>query len=183
MATSAAPSRLVRRRMSYADYLALPESVRAEWVDGEVVVTPSPTYPHQQAARRVANLVEAALPELYVVEAVTVRLPHSRERIPDVSVLRTAPEEDHITEVPLVAVEVLSPGTRSEDTVRKSTEYLAAGVHQYWLVDPAESIVEVFENTAEGWAVLARLDRESPRASVEVGTHGRVDLDLAQVLG
>jgi Uma2 family endonuclease len=101
---------------------------------------------------------------------------------PDVSVLHEPPGQDQITEVPLVAVEVLSPGTRSEDTVRKSTEYLAAGIHQYWLVDPVESIVEVFQKTPQGWAVVARLDQDSPRASVEVGSHGRVDLDLAEVL-
>ena len=38
------------------------------------VVEPLPTITHQQAARRVANVIEQALPDLLVVEAVAVRL-------------------------------------------------------------------------------------------------------------
>jgi Uma2 family endonuclease len=169
-----------RQQMAYADYLALPEGVRAEWVDGEVLVTPSPGWEHQQACRRLANLLEAALPSLRVVEAVTVVLP-GRERIPDVSVVSGKPEGKRITEVPIITVEVLSPDNRSEDTVRKATEYLAAGVTQYWLADPANRVVDILGNVAGRWETIARLDKERAVVEVPVGSYGSVTVDLGRV--
>lgn len=169
--------------MAYDEYLALPDVIRAEWVDGETVMAPSPSYRHQQVSRRIANVLETALPGLFVVEAVTVLLPHARERIPDVVVVSTEPEGAHITEIPLIAVEVISASTRSEDTVRKSTEYLAAGVGQYWIADPEAPLVEVFEGTATGWKAFAQLDESLRRASVRVGSQGTVELDLGDLFG
>jgi Uma2 family endonuclease len=172
----------VRLRMSYDEYRALSPDLRAEWVDGEVVMTPSPSWRHQQAARRVANVLEAALPGLHVVEAVTVVLPGGRERIPDVTVVAALPTGEHVEEVPLIAVEVLSPSNRAEDTVRKSTEYLAAGVTQYWLIDPEERILDIFVRAEGGWAPLARLDPAAPTATVEVRGQGSVPLRLEELL-
>ena len=175
--------RLIRRPMSYGAYRRLPEQIRAEWVDGEVIVSPSPTFRHQQAARRLANLLEQALPALVVVEAVTVILtPKVRERIPDVVVVIEEPS-GFITETPVIAVEVTSPGNRSEDTVRKSTEYLAAGVGQYWLADPSERTLDVFENGPHGWIVLARVDDDTPEATVVVRGHGSVTVTLSGMFG
>lgn len=184
MPTAPSASRGLRRQpMAYDEYRALPELLRAEWVDGEAVMAPSPSYRHQQVSRRIANLLESALPGLFVVEAVTVLLPHGRERIPDVVVLDAEPEEAHVTATPLIAVEVLSASTRSEDTVRKSTEYLAAGIGQYWIVDPDAPTVEVFEGTATGWKALSRLDESRARDMVRVGSHGDVEIDLGHILG
>ena len=38
--------------------------------------------------------------------------------------------------VPLLVVEVLSPSTRSSDTVTKRDAYAHAGIPHYWIVDP-----------------------------------------------
>jgi Uma2 family endonuclease len=40
------------------------------------------------------------------------------------------------TGAPDLVIEVVSPGSVREDRVRKFTEYEAAGVREYWLVDP-----------------------------------------------
>jgi len=45
--------------------------------------------------------------------------------------------------VPDVVMEVLSPATRDNDLGPKRTQYLAAGVRELWLVDPAERAVTV----------------------------------------
>lgn len=173
---------LQRLRMSYDEYLALPEGMRAEWVDGEVVVTPPPSFQHQIASRRISRRLEASLPDLIVVDAVGVELPGSRVRIPDVVAVTRVPDGPCVTDAPVIALEVLSPSTRSEDLVRKSTEYLAAGVSQYWVVDPEDRSIVVYRSGSGGWEPHAHVDDRGPTTVVPVPPYGEVPLDLTEIL-
>ena len=82
----------------------------------------------------------------------------------------------------MLVVEVISPSTKSEDTVRKSTEYLAAGVGQYWIVDRDARELVVYENHGGEWAQVVVLDQSHPAATVQVGEWGEVALDLDLLL-
>src|SRR6266536_3781722 len=123
-----------------ADYLALPETrQRIELLDGSLLVTPAPSSDHQQLARRLANLLEAAAPaELEVVEAVNVRVAPSKLLIPDLLVTRrleaTAvyPAEDV-----LLVAEVVSPSTTTADRMIKPQLYAAAGIPWFLRVELA----------------------------------------------
>lgn len=53
--------------MALAEYHALGEDVRGEYVGGRLMMTPSPTRDHQTACRRLANLLDEAAPEGHVV--------------------------------------------------------------------------------------------------------------------
>ena len=46
------------------------------------------------------------------------------------------PHGKRVTEVPLLAVEVLSPSSRRRDVGDKLTAYRDAGVPSYWVIDP-----------------------------------------------
>ena len=50
-------------------------------------------------------------------------------------------------------MEILSPSTAYYDLKPKKAQYAGSGVKEYWIVDPAEKTVEVFENV-EGKMVL-----------------------------
>lgn len=78
-------------------------------------------------------------------------------------------------------VEVLSPSTRSEDTIRKSMEYAEGGVGQYWVVDPDLRAMDVWRNVEGEWELLARLDEEHRTAEVELAGVS-VPLDLRSIL-
>ena len=54
-----------------------------------------------------------------------------------------------LTTVPDVVVEVLSPATRENDLGPKREQYLAAGVRELWLVDPAERQVLIVDSVQE----------------------------------
>jgi Uma2 family endonuclease len=46
---------------------------------------------------------------------------------------------------PNLTVEILSPSNRGRDRVRKLAWYREYGVQEYWIADPAEFTVEVFD--------------------------------------
>lgn len=171
------------RRASYAQYLDLPDDLRANYVNGEVLMDPPPSYAHQRICQRLRDLLVATVPRDLIAVAVGWQLsddpPHVR--IPDVAVLASEPAGSLITEPPLVAVEVLSTN-RTDDLVRKSTEYLRAGVGQYWIIDPRDEVLDVLAGTPAGWESLVRLTRGAPTGSVAIAGFGVVQLSLGDLL-
>jgi Uma2 family endonuclease len=121
-----------------ADYHALPETrQRIELLDGSLLVTPAPSSDHQQIARRLANLLEAAAPdELEVVEAVNVRVGPSKLLIPDLLVTRRpGATAVYQPEDVLLVVEVVSPSTTTTDRMIKPQLYAAAGIPWFLRVE------------------------------------------------
>jgi Uma2 family endonuclease len=173
---------LQRVRMSWDDYLALPDKPRAEWVDGEVVVSPPVAFGHGDAVAGLVVVLRAALPSLLVVTEVGVRLPGNRVRAPDLTVTETRPSGRFVEAPPVLVVEVLAPSTRSEDTVRKPGEYAAGGVDQLWIVDPDHLTIDVYALCDGQWDPLLHLDEQHPAGEVVVGVHGTVDLRLAEII-
>ncbi|GAB2445509.1 hypothetical protein GCM10027062_27760 [Nocardioides hungaricus] len=173
---------LERVRMSYDEWWALPEYPRTEWVDGEVVVMGDPHPDHSMAQGNLIVALKLGLSDLKVYPVVAVRLPRNRVRVPDISVLSERPTTNPVELTPVLVVEVTSPSTRTEDTVRKSREYAWAGIGQYWLVDTDRRHLDVLALVEGEWEALLALDDDHPTGSVAVGEHGTVELDLAAVL-
>jgi Uma2 family endonuclease len=173
---------LLRVRMSWDDYLALPEQPRAEWVDGEAVIMNSPpVFDHGSATGRLIVLLVTHFPERHVVPEVYLRLPRNRVRLPDVMMTDTVPADGWVSRPPLMVAEVLSWSTRSEDTVRKSMEYAEGGVGQYWILDPALRALDVLRNVGGTWEPVLHLDDDHVEGSVELDGV-TVPLDLRQLL-
>lgn len=171
-----------RLRMSYAEWWEMPDHPKAEWVDGEVVVSPA-TAGHMDASFRLTALLRAALPDLFVILEVGLQLPGNRVRVPDVMALEREPESVLVEDMPVLVAEVLSPSTRNEDLIRKSQEYLTAGISQFWAVDPEARAIDVLVNDElRIWEPLALLTSQSPNANIEVGSYGTVALDLREIL-
>lgn len=174
---------LARTPMSFEEWLDLPEKPKAEWVDGVAVVSlMAPVYDHGFAQASLSATLRAALPELRIVSEVPVRTARTRVRLPDVMALERRPDGPIVEDAPVLAVEILSPSTRSEDTVRKSAEYAAAGIGQYWIVDPELRTLEVFANRDGRWETVLLLDETRPTGAVTVGEYGSVELDLTRIL-
>jgi Uma2 family endonuclease len=55
-------------------------------------------------------------------------------------------KENKIEGAPDLVVEVLSPSTAYYDLKHKKSIYEKQGVKEYWIVDPMEKSVEIFEN-------------------------------------
>lgn len=176
------PDRLLRIPMSYDEWLALPEGLRAEYVGGVAIVTPPPTQGHNRVCRRIANAIEAGLPELDIAEGPGLTSRVRDHRIPDVAVFETFEDVSITEQVPIIAVEILSRSTRAEDMIRKSAEYAADGIAQYWLVDRDQRTITILRNQDGMWEIELELDDDRPSGTVAVGEYGEVTLDVPALL-
>lgn len=132
-----------------ARWESLPEDgVRRELIAGEIVVSPSPTTPHQRMASNLFLALHSARPDQqWDVFAVPVDVFLGDDvLVPDVQVApRAAYQRDGIHVAPALVVEVRSPSTARRDEIIKREIYQRAGVPSYWLVDPDVPAVTVRE--------------------------------------
>jgi Uma2 family endonuclease len=132
------------------ELLALPDDgLRHELLDGEHVVTPAPRLTHQEVVEDLAWLLNGFVRaqsgfRLFSVAA-DIHLGARSLVQPDISVFKLAgrkPTSWTDLPVPLLVVEVLSPGTAGRDRGKKREIYQKAGVAEYWIVDIDSRLVE-----------------------------------------
>ena len=114
---------------------------RYELIDGVLVVTPSPSFPHQDVSGGLFMLLRQASPaDLVVLYApFDVALADDTVMQPDIVVARRSDlTHRDLPVAPLLAVEILSPSTRRFDLTLKRSRFEAAGVASYWVIDPIE---------------------------------------------
>ena len=135
---------VLKRRWSVADLEDLPDDGnRYEVIDGELLVTPSPSLRHQDAALELAVLLREYLARERVghvlVAPAEIVFSGSRAVQPDVLVapLVGGKRPESLQEVKrlLLAAEILSPSTARADRVTKRSLFRDEDVPEYWIVD------------------------------------------------
>ena len=136
---------LTRRRATVEEFWSLPESVLpVEYVDGEIIMAPTPTIPHQRLVRRISFALQSFIEEHGLGEIffspLDVVLPTGEVVQPDIFFLTTRQGESAVSEkrvyvVPPLAVEILSPGTAAHDMITKREIYEKNGAREYWIVN------------------------------------------------
>lgn len=120
------------------------ESTWAEWVGGRVIRTRELSSEHAEARMFAMHLLGGFVDEHdlgTVYPRVQVRFADQRSRRqPDMIVVATANADRvrqyHVEGPPDLICEVVADGSRTRDRVEKFAEYEAAGVPEYWLLDP-----------------------------------------------
>ena len=130
-----------------------PEGVRAEWVNGEVIVMSPANTRHVELTLWLARILGAVIEQddlgtLLAVES-DVRLAKVRSRrLPDllfVARSRSAIiKKTFIDGPPDLAIEIVSPDSESRDRREKYLEYEKSGVREYWIIDPMSETVEAY---------------------------------------
>ena len=134
-----------------ADYLALKTNRLVELSDGCLEILPMASILHQLIAQFLFKLLDAFISAnrsgLVLMAPLPVRLWPGTLRQPDVVYLRPERIRD-VRGQPDGAdlvMEVVSPGeeNRQRDLTTKRREYAAAGIAEYWIIDPEERQIVV----------------------------------------
>ena len=170
------------RRWTRDEVLALPEDgIRYELIDGELLVTPSPRKVHQDAVaalvREIDPFVRArGIGEMSISPA-DLELRPGEIYQPDLFVTALVdgkPARDWADlPIPLLVVEISSPGTARYDRVIKRPAFQAAGVAEFWIVDLDSRVVERWRPGDDRPEVLIDRLRWDP-----AGTSDGLEIDL-----
>lgn len=133
---------------------------RYELIDGVLIVSPAPGWPHQQGSGALfVQLWNACPAEFRVLSApFAVRTSVHNELQPDILVARYGDlTPKNLPVAPVLAVEVLSTSTALHDLNSKKAAYARMGTASYWVLDPEPpGALTVFELDPRGrYAELA----------------------------
>jgi Uma2 family endonuclease len=156
--------------VSFEEFLAwADEDARAEWVDGEIVLMSPSNLEHNELIDFINDLVKTyvrahQLGRVFFAE-ILMRLPtRPSGRVPDVLFVAAA-HADRLHETYLdgpadLVVEIVSPDSTERDRVDKFAEYEAAGIPEYWLVDPIREEATFYQRGADGRYHPGPVDRD-----------------------
>lgn len=141
------------------DYLSLPDDLRVELIDGVFYEMASPTVPHQTVLLEIAKQIDDCIdrhdaPCIVVIAPSDVELGNKGDTIvqPDVYVRCKKGRDEKRRKadaaappVPEFVIEVLSPSNQANDLWRKRELYKRHGVREYWIINPWDYAVSVFD--------------------------------------
>ena len=122
-----------------ADLALLPEDgLQYQLVDGMLLVSPAPSLDHHACQKRLFRMLDPHVPDDRLCWApVDYQPTEARSFQPDLMILHPEELGRDAARLPLVlALEVVSPSSRSVDLVLKRALYEQAGVAHYWVADP-----------------------------------------------
>lgn len=147
-------------KMTYEEFLACEEiGTHVEWVDGEVIFMGEISFRHQFIVAFLTALlqhyVESNHLGIVLCAPCQMRLrviPSGRQ--PDVMFIDKA-RLDLVTRSYFdgacdLAVEVISPWSRTRDRRDKFREYETAGVREYWIIDPQRDSADFYLHQDDG---------------------------------
>lgn len=148
---------------------------RYELIDGELLVTPAPTWDHQEAVmqllRQLADYVDREPVGRVVLSPADIELEPGTVLQPDVFVVPARDVRPHgswrdVREL-LLAIEILSPSSARYDRMVKRRFFQRMGVPEYWVVDPYSRVVERWHPEDERPALLDRRIEWHPAGAAE----------------
>lgn len=188
------PPQKKKKHYTYADYVTWPDDERWELINGvpyamfaapKTISSDSPQM-HQEMVgeihRQLANFLKGKPCKIFMAPF-DVRLNADNDDDivvqPDVLVVCDKNKLDGkcCNGAPDFVVEILSPSTAARDRVDKFQAYLAAGVREYWIVDPETKTIQVCVLQNSFYAVVIH----KPNQSLPVTVLEGCSIDMREV--
>lgn len=143
-----------KRLYTIDDIYALPDNHRAELIDGRIYDTAPPNTMHQRLVSEftitIGNHIRSKKGSCRVFPApfaVFLNKDNKNYVEPDISVIcdKSKIDDYGCSGAPDWVIEVISPSTERMDYGIKLFKYRSAGVREYWIVNPAKGIVNVYD--------------------------------------
>jgi len=181
------------KRYTYADYLTWLDDKRRELINGFIHLMSAPMRAHAHVSVELSTLIRTFIKKrkgkCHIYHApFDVRLPLNNETEnnkiynvvqPDICVIcdLSKLDEKGCIGAPDLIVEVLSPSTLKYDWNYKFNLYEAAGVREYWIVDPIAKAVNAFLLQPEGKYDLGTVYEYHQKAPVHIFKGLEIDLN------
>lgn len=173
-----------KKLYTVADIEALPDGERAELIDGEMFMMASPMLRHQKILMWLSATIwnyimkhGGSCEVLPAPFAVYIKDDEHNYVEPDISVIcdRNKLDEKGCHGAPDWVIEIVSPSSKDMDYERKQVLYQEAGVREYWVVDPIQRNVTVYN-----FGIMTMLERHSFSERVKVGIYEELVIDFQE---
>ena len=135
------------------DYWNLPEGQRTELIDGKLYAMAPPNRIHQELVMELSATIRQHIKDrrgdckVYPSPFAVNLTANDKVWVePDISVICDSSKLDDkgCHGAPDWVIEIISPGNKEMDYFKKLFKYQAAGVREYWIVDPIKEMVMVY---------------------------------------
>lgn len=153
------------------DYWNLPDSQRAELIDGQLYAMAPPYRIHQKLVSRLTQTIGSFIDfnkgtcEVYPAPFAVNLTANDKVWVePDISVIC---DKDKLSDrgcegAPDWIIEIVSPSSSRMDYSVKLFKYRTAGVREYWIVNPMKKVVQIYVFEGEEDANVYSFDDEIP---------------------
>ncbi|MCD7863624.1 MAG: Uma2 family endonuclease [Lachnospiraceae bacterium] len=166
------------------DIYNLPDGKRAELIDGQIYDMAPPSRKHQRIVTELCTAINNHIKrngghcEVDIAPfAVFLDKDQYTYVEPDISVICDPCKlTDRGCEgAPDWIIEIVSPASRRMDYMIKLFKYKSAGVHEYWIVDPAKNRVTVYDFAHDETEIYTFSD------TIKVGIYEDLCIDFSQI--
>lgn len=169
------------------DYNNIPEKVRAELIDGYLIYNlESPSRFHQTILGEMYTVINNYIkskggPCRVYPAPFAVKLREDGKTIvePDISVIcdRDKLTDRGCTGAPDWVIEIVSPSNPGHDYIKKLSLYEAAGVREYWIVDPRKEQILVYHLDKENFGLSTYTFQDK----IQVGIYEDLWIDFTEL--
>lgn len=171
------------------DIMALPDGVRAELIDGVIYYMATPNTIHQALLRELCYAFityqkqnKGTCLTFFAPYSVFINRDEHNYLEPDLLIICPHGEEDDRCQKdgchggPDFVLEIVSPSSKRMDYVKKLGKYEEAGVREYWIVDPQNERVLVYDLENDNLLTWYTFEDTIP-----VGIYGDFSIDFKEL--
>lgn len=153
------------------DYELLPDDIRVELIDGVIYTMAAPTSAHQLIAgfiygKLLSHMLEKKGNCMPMISPLDVQIDCDDKTMVQPDVIIVCDRDKIINRcvygAPDFVMEVLSKSSKRRDSVIKLHKYMSAGVREYWMIDPEQKKVIVYDFEAEDYPTVHGFDTVLP---------------------